>query len=100
MEITYMPTEKIGMSFKYIYSRCKDIYYNGTDYLLTDDVVGHHNFFSEFRYMPSKDDEFSMQYGVGDTSSLGNIASLDPYGGSMLTLDTQHIIRVYYRRKF
>jgi hypothetical protein len=25
---------------------------------------------------------------------------LDPYGGSMLTLDTQHIIRVYYRRKF
>lgn len=100
MEITYMPTEKIGMSFKYTYSRCKDIYYNGTDYLLTDNVVGHHNFFSEFRYMPTKDDEFNMQYGVGDTSSLGNIASLDPYGGSMLTLDTQHIIRVYYRRKF
>ena len=100
MEITYMPVEKVGMSFKYIYSRCKDIVYNGSDYVLTDGVVGHHNFFAEFRYMPSKDDEFSMQYGVGDTSSLGNIASLDPYGGSMLTLDTQHIIRVYYRRKF
>jgi hypothetical protein len=100
MEIAYMPTEKIGMSFKYIYSRCKDITYDGSNYGLTDSVVGHHNFFTEFRYMPSKDDEFSLQYGVGDTSSLGNIASLDPYGGSMLTLDTQHIIRVYYRRKF
>ncbi|MDD5115730.1 MAG: tetratricopeptide repeat protein [Candidatus Omnitrophica bacterium] len=100
MEITYMPTEKMGMSFKYIYSRCKDIIYDGSNYGLTDNVVGHHNFFTEFRYMPSKDDEFSIQYGVGDTSSLGNISSLDPYGGSMLTLDTQHIIRAYYRRKF
>jgi len=100
MEVTYMPTEKIGMSFKYVYSRCKDIVLSGSDYVLTDNIVGHHNFFSEFRYMPSKDDEFNMQYGVGDTSSIGNIASLDPYGGSMLTLDTQHIIRLYYRRKF
>jgi len=101
MEITYMPTEKIGMSFKYIYSRCKDIILlPSSHYGLTDNVVGHHNFFSEFRYTLSKDDEFSMQYGVGDTSSIGNIASLDPYGGSMLTLDTQHIIRAYYRRKF
>jgi len=101
MEIAYMPTEKLGMSFKYIYSRCKDlIQLPSTDFALTDNVVGHHNFFSEFRYMPSKDDEFNFQYGVGDTSSMGNIASLDPYGGGMLTLDTQHIIRAYYRRKF
>ena len=100
MEITYMPTEKVGMSFKYTYSRCKDLVYNGSDYVLTDNVVGHHNFFSEFRYMPSKDDEINLQYGVGDTSSMSNIASLDPYGGSMLTLDTQHIFRAYYRRKF
>ncbi|MDD5281708.1 MAG: tetratricopeptide repeat protein [Candidatus Omnitrophica bacterium] len=101
MEVAYTPTEKIGMSFKYIYSRCKDIILlPSSDYGLTDNVVGHHNFFFEFRYRPSKDDEFSMQYGVGDTSSMSNIVSLDPYGGSMLTLDTQHIIRLYYRRKF
>jgi hypothetical protein len=100
MEITYMPTQKIGISFKYIYSRCKDIIYDGSNYVLTDDIVGHHNFFSEFRYLPSKDDELILQYGVGDTSSIGNVSSIDPYGGSMLTLDTQHIIRAYYRRKF
>jgi len=100
MEITYMPTKKLGLSFKYIYSRCKDIVLVGDDYELTDDVVGHHNFFSEMRYMPSKDDEIIFQYGVGDTSSIGNMSSIDPYGGSMLTLDTQHIIRAYYRRRF
>ncbi|MCK9432678.1 MAG: hypothetical protein M0R00_06955, partial [Candidatus Omnitrophica bacterium] len=100
MEITYMPTPKLGVSFKYVYSRCKDITYDGTDYGLTDNVVGHHNFFNEIRYMPSKDDEIIFQYGVGDASSLANMSSVDPYGGSMLTLDTQHIIRAYYRRRF
>jgi hypothetical protein len=101
MEVTYMPTPKLGMSLKYIYSRSKDIYQlPSSDFALTDHPVGHHNFFSEIRYMPSKDDELIMQYGVGDTSSIGNISSLDPYGGSMLTLDTQQIIRAYYRRRF
>ena len=96
-----MPVPKFGMSFKYIYSRCKDIIQlPSTDFALTDNVVGHHNFSSELRYMPSKDDEFIMQYGVGDASSISNLASLDPYGGGMLTLDTQHIIRAYYRRRF
>jgi len=101
MEVTYMPVPKFGMSFKYIYSRCKDIIQlPSTDFALTDNVIGHHNFSSELRYMPSKDDEFIMQYGVGDTNSISNLASLDPYGGGMLTLDTQHIIRAYYRRRF
>jgi hypothetical protein len=100
MEATYMPTPKLGLSLKYIYSRCNDIVYNGSDYVLTDNIIGHHNFFSEIRYMPSKDDELIMQYGVGDTSSIGNMSSIDPYGGTMLTLDTQHIIRAYYRRRF
>ena len=96
LEIGYMPTEKIGMAFKYIYSRCQDI-----DRLQAGITkpVGHHNFFSEFRYLPSGDDEFILQFGEGNVSPIGNI-TLDPYGGSMLTLDTQHILRLYYRRRF
>ena len=97
LEATYMPTHKLGLVFKYIYSRWQDL-----DRLRAGITapIGHHNFFGEFRYLPSKDDELILQYGVGDVSSLNNISSLDPYGGSMLTLDTQHIIRMYYRRKF
>ena len=96
MEFTYMPTPKFGILFKYIYSRCQDV-----NRLILGDTnsIGHHNFFSEFRYMPSKDDELILQYGEGNSSAIGNM-TLDPYGGSMLTLDTQHIIRAYYRKKF
>ncbi|MCK9604021.1 MAG: tetratricopeptide repeat protein [Candidatus Omnitrophica bacterium] len=96
LEIGYMPTPKLGMALKYVYSRCQDIDRLGTGQNL---VVGHNNFFAEFRYLPTKDDEFTLQYGEGNTSSIGNMV-LDPYGGSMLTLDTQHIARLYYRRKF
>ena len=96
LELTYMPIPKFGILFKYIYSRCQDV-----DRLILGETnpVGHHNFFSEFRYLPSKDDELILQYGEGNSSAIGNM-TLDPYGGSMLTLDTQHVIRFYYRRKF
>ena len=96
LELTYMPVPKIGMHFRYIYSRAQ-----GLDRLRAGitNLVSYHNFSGEFRYLPSKDDELIMQYGVGEASILGNTV-FDPYGGSMLTLDTQHIIRMYYRRKF
>jgi len=96
LEFTYMPIHEIGMHLKYIYSRSQDL-----DRLRAgiNAFVGHNNFFSEFRYLPSKDDELIMQYGVGEASVLGNTV-FDPYGGSILTLDTQHILRMYYRRKF
>jgi hypothetical protein len=96
LEVAYMPTKKFGMLFKYTYSRWKDptLLKSGIT-----EIVGHHNFFTEFRYLASKDDEFILQYGEGNTSPVGSI-SFDPYGGSLLTLDTQHIVRAYYRKKF
>ncbi len=96
IEMTYMPAKKFGMALKYTYSRWQD-----TDRLVAGSTnpLGHHNFFGEFRYLPSKDDEFILQYGEGTTSNLGNF-SLDPYGGTALTIDTAHILRAYYRRRF
>jgi hypothetical protein len=96
MELTYIPMRKLGMVFKYIYSRSQDL-----DRLRAGitSPVGHHNFFSEFRYLPSRDDELILEYGVGNISSISN-GNIDPYGGSIATLDTQHIIRAYYRRRF
>lgn len=96
IEMTYMPCEKFGMALKYTYSRWQDV-----DRLAAGETnsLGHHNFFSEFRYLPSKDDEVTLQYGEGNTSTIGNM-SLDPYGGTLLAIDTAHMIRAYYRRKF
>jgi hypothetical protein len=95
-EVSYMPSKKFGMLFKYTYSRWKDPTLLGSG---ITEVVGHHNFFTEFRYLASKEDEFILQYGEGNTSPIGTI-TFDPHGGSLLTLDTQHIIRAYYRKKF
>ena len=94
-EIAYLPTKKVGLSFKYNYSQWKNI----TKLAAGTGAMGHHNFFGEFRYLPSKEDEFILQYGEGNTSPIGNI-TFDPYGGALLTIDTQHIFRAYYRRKF
>ncbi len=96
IEMTYMPTKKLGVALKYTYSRWQD-----TDRLVAGETnpLGHHNFFGEFRYLPTKDNELILQYGEGNTSNLGNM-SLDPYGGTALTIDTAHIFRAYYRRKF
>ena len=96
MELTYMPTKKLGIAFKYTYSRWKDL--DRLQAGLTN-PIGHHNFFGEFRYLPSEDDELILQYGEGNTSPVGNI-TFDPYGGALLSIDTQHIVRAYYRRKF
>ena len=95
-EMAYMPAKKFGMALKYTYSRWQD-----TDRLVAGNTspLGHHNFFGEFRYLPSVDDELILQYGEGNTSPVGNI-TFDPYGGSLLSIDTQHIFRAYYRRKF
>ncbi len=96
IEMTYMPFEKFGLALKYTYSRWQD-----TDRLVAGSTnpLGHHNFFSEFRYLPSKEDELIFQYGEGNTGNVGNM-SLDPYGGTALTIDTAHIFRAYYRRRF
>lgn len=97
-EVSYLPTKKFGLFFRYTYSRWNDVnrmLVAGQDKI----YLGHHNFFTEFRYHPGTDDEFVLQYGESGISPTASI-NYDPYGGSLATLDTQHIIRMYYRRNF
>jgi tetratricopeptide (TPR) repeat protein len=96
LEFSFMPNKKLGMLFKYNYSRWKDL-----DRLRAGitEPRGHHNFYTAFRYLPSEFDELIMEYGEGNVSPIGNI-TYDPHGGSLTTIDTQHIFRFYYRRKF
>lgn len=97
MEVAYTPVKKIGIFFRYTYSRWNDISRMLTGY---DKIyLGHHNFFTEFRYLPSDDDELTFQYGESGISPIAT-TTYDPFGGSIATLDTRHIIRIYYRRKF
>ncbi len=95
LQMVYEPTDKIGLAFKYTYSMWKNPVLVSEGNTKT---TGHHNFFSEFRYLPTKDDELILQYGEGNSSSVGRL--YDPTGGALLTIDTAHIFRAYYRRKF
>ncbi|MBU0503491.1 MAG: tetratricopeptide repeat protein [Candidatus Omnitrophica bacterium] len=95
-EVGYLPNKKLGLFFRYVYSRWQDL-----DRLRQGITSprGHHNLFSEIRYMRTKDEEFVISYGDGGYMPVGAMAS-DPFGGGLSALDIQHIIRLFYRKKF
>ncbi len=98
IEFVYTPIEKIGIFLRYTYSRWKDL-----DKITQNLTEGHHNVFTEFTYHKSLNEDLTFQYGEGSRDPfMGGVLDIgwDPYGGSLSTIDTQHIIRLYYRRKF
>ena len=97
LEASYMPTDKLGFYLRYTYSIMNDYTELNTNSRVEKN--SHHNFFGEVRYKVDKDSELIAQYGVGGVSPVG-IATYSPFGGSLAVLDTQHVLRMYYRRKF
>jgi hypothetical protein len=100
LEIAYSPTPKLGVFFKYTYSRWQDL-----DKLIAGStkLFGHHNAFIELMYRKSEQENLVFQYGEASRDPYnGGVLDVgwDPYGGSVETLDTEHIFRLYYRRKF
>lgn len=99
-ELAYTPMPKFSFFFKYTYSRWQDL-----DSIVQNinKVFGHHNFFTEFIYRRSEDEDFTFQYGEASRNPYaGGVLDIgwDPFGGSLRAIDTQHIFRLYYRRKF
>jgi hypothetical protein len=97
-EIGYLPTKKLGFYTRYTYSIWQDLdrVIEGGD----NKTIGHHNIFITTRYSPTKDQEFDIEYGVSPNYPVIESTTSDPLGGSLQTIDTVHIIRLYYRRKF
>jgi tetratricopeptide (TPR) repeat protein len=97
MELVYSPTSKLGFYLKYVYSR-----WNNLNRLTAGEnktYVGSHNFFGELNYRVSEDEEFIVQYGEFGRAPVASVSD-DPYGGSLSALDTQHIVRLFYSRRF
>ena len=97
LEVAFTPCRKLGFYLRYAYSRMYD--YSELNDGQGLNLRSHHNFFSEARYRVTDDSEFIMQYGAGGVLPIG-VDSTSPFGGSLPVLDTQHIVRAYYRRKF
>jgi hypothetical protein len=96
-EVSYLPTERLGLRSKYVWSRWNDI-----NRVLNDGEVvfeSHHNFFVEVRYNIRENENFRLQYGVGSSPAISS-STVDPFGGALLTLDTQHILRLFYQKTF
>jgi hypothetical protein len=99
-ELGYTPIPRFSMFFKYTYSRWQDL-----DSIAQgiEKASGHHNVFTEFTYRFSADQDITLQFGEASRDPyMGGVLDIgwDPYGGSLGTIDTQHIFRLYYRKKF
>lgn len=97
LEVNYSPTEKLGFHGRYVYSKANDISELNEDSRVEN--RSHHAFFSEVRMKLKEDSELVAQYGVGSIAGISE-STYSPFGGGVAVLDTQHIGRVYYRRKF
>jgi len=99
-ELGYRPVPKISIFLKYTYSRWQDLDRLAAGYT---NMIGHHNFFTELIYRLSEDQDFTFQYGEASRDPfMGEVLDIgwDPYGGDLRTIDTQHIFRAYYSRRF
>lgn len=97
LEVAYMPTPKLSFLFKYTVARWIEMLeLNATGIEL---YRWHNNFFLESRYRFDPTSELIFDYGVGGITPLGT-ASYDPFGGALAVLDTQHIMRLYFKKSF
>jgi tetratricopeptide (TPR) repeat protein len=99
-ELAYTPISKISIFLRYTYSRWQDLDRLAAGYT---NMIGHHNFFTEFIYRISQDQDFTLQYGEASRDPyMGGVLDIgwDPYGGSLSTIDTRHIVRAYYSKRF
>lgn len=95
LEANYIPSDKLTFWFKYIYSRLIDVYKQNKE-RRSDFYEGHHNAFFGSEYLLNKDESFTLLYGEF-------VGYNDPYQQTNFTLsalDTQHIFRLFYKRKF
>ncbi|MFA5099354.1 MAG: tetratricopeptide repeat protein [Candidatus Omnitrophota bacterium] len=100
-EIHYLPTPKLHFNLHYQYSRWQDL---ETVAEGTGRITGHHNVFLESMYLISKDSDLVLQFGEASRMPMyGEMITItwDPYPGSLWrSIDTQHIIRLFYRLRF
>ncbi len=96
LETTYKPNDKWSFWGSYIYSRLIDVYKQNQYQKRSGLSDDHHNFFIGTEYKLNKDEAFNLMFGEF-------VGYKEPYqqgNWCLSALDTQHIVRASYRRKF
>ncbi len=99
IEASYVPTRRVGFFTRYTLSRGYDINRLVNDHDL--DFRDYHNFFFEMRMKLPKDVLMSIEYGVGPAYNIATSTSnpsLAFYATAVL--QTQHIVRIIFDKKF
>jgi hypothetical protein len=60
----------------------------------------HHNLWGWLVWSPDELSQFSLEYGVSAVGAPTIVFSVDPEGGFYPTLDTEHLLRLSYTRRF
>ncbi|MBF0485592.1 MAG: hypothetical protein HQL16_03650 [Candidatus Omnitrophica bacterium] len=99
IETSYVPNPKLGFFARYTFSKWYDIARLAQSGELK--YEGFNNFFIEGRYLATKDDKFSIMYGVGPAYNV-TTSTTDPALAyyTAPVLQTEHIIRMSYEKKF
>lgn len=90
-DIIFRPLKGVELWFSYVYTRLYDLYVYNKERRL--DYKGHNNFFLGVQWSPGKDNYIRFLY--GEYANYG-----DENDWYMSSLDTQHIFRLVYERKF
>ncbi|MDP8230285.1 MAG: tetratricopeptide repeat protein [Candidatus Gorgyraea atricola] len=96
--LKYKFNNKLTGFLKYTYSKAYDLYKLSTSGDLK--YEDHHNIFMELNYNVTEYGLLTIQFGEGSVLSPVYGATTTPFGDSYLTLDTQHIVRIYYNGRF
>ncbi len=95
-EADYDMTENLSLKFNYTYSKCYNVQERGEGL----DYKGHHNVFVSLDYRFEDKGVFTVQFGEAAIQPYSTMVFTSPYGGFLPTLDTAHIVRAYFSRKF
>ncbi|MFC1623699.1 hypothetical protein ACFL28_00045 [Candidatus Omnitrophota bacterium] len=96
--LSYNFTPRLTGFLKYTFSKAYNLYRLNTSGDLN--YEDHHNVFMELDYNVTEFGLLTIQFGEGNVVSPVWGATASPFGDFYPTLDTQHILRVYYQGIF
>lgn len=106
IETSFVPYENLGFFARYTYAKMYDIYSWDKigDWLDNGQPLKYahfHNFFFEARYFKANDMKLSLMYGVGPAYTT-DVSTSNPSVAyyTSAVLETQHMVRMVYEKKF
>ncbi len=96
--VRYNFNKRLSGYLKYTYSKAYNLFKQNTSGELS--YEDHHNVFMEFDYSVTEYGQLVIQFGEGAFISPVWGITASPFGDFLPTLDTQHILRIYYNGRF